>query len=46
MKVIIINDTPKQERPKTLDESICHYRNYVDRNLGFRGWGRKTGGRD
>lgn len=46
MKIIVINDTPKQERPRTLEESILHYRDHVDRQLGFRGWNRKSGGRD
>jgi hypothetical protein len=46
MKIIVINDTPKQERPRTLDGDMCNYRRNVDRALGFRGWGRKSGGRD
>ena len=47
MKIIVINDNPKPQRPQTLDGAICNYRRNVDKMLGFKGWGRKnSGGRD
>ena len=47
MKIVVINDNPKPERPRTLDGDMCNYRRNVDRLLGFKGWCRmKSGGRD
>jgi hypothetical protein len=40
MKIIVIEDRPKPQRPQTLDGAICNYRRNVDRELGFRGWGK------
>lgn len=44
MKIIVINDNPKPQRPQTLDGAICNYRRNVDRELGFKGWARRQSG--
>lgn len=46
MKIIVINDTPKPERPPTLQGIVSNYHRNIDRELGFKSWMRPKGGRD
>jgi hypothetical protein len=45
MKIIVIDDRPKPQRPQTLDGAICNYRENIDRQLGFKGWMSRRGDR-